>query len=166
MQRGVETLPSFLLKSFRSSLFQKGCGVQGGDETSATFLSPILTVKRPTVILLRKNRWNLTPRRILKTISRVLGRRFQWCWLVEVGAGMSPPMAEGRSGSVWNRGNPLPIPAKGFRFDRLVAYGKAAGDFQFLLPPARLHDCSATDSSKKLRIVCGGFTPCTPENLF
>ena len=151
---------------FGSNLFKGLRWCRMATKRPRTFLSPILTVKRPTVILLRKNRWNLTPRRILKTISRVLGRRFQWCWLVEVGAGMSPPMAEGRSGSVWNRGNPLPIPAKGFRFDRLVAYGKAAGDFQFLLPPARLHDCSATDSSKKLRIVCGGFTPCTPENLF
>ena len=31
------------------------------------------------------------------------------------------------------------IEAKGFRFDRLVACGKAAGGFQSLLPPAGLH---------------------------
>ena len=41
----------------------------------------------------------------------------------------------------WHRRR-IPIPAKGFRFDRLVACGKAAGGFQLRLPPARLHDCS------------------------
>ena len=62
---------------------------------------------------------------------------------MEAGAGTGPPMAEGRGGSIRNGQNPLPVLvqetdtnfSQGFRFDRLVACGKAAGGFQFRHPP-------------------------------
>ena len=40
-----------------------------------SFLSPILTAKRPAVILLRKNRWNLRPAKESESFIRVRGRQ-------------------------------------------------------------------------------------------
>ena len=88
MQRGVETLPSFCWKflirnmpkacfAFLQKVFRGAVGTKRLRNVIRrfSFLGPILTAKRPAVILLRKNRWNLRPAKESESFIRVRGRQ-------------------------------------------------------------------------------------------
>ena len=214
----METLPSFCRKflirnmpkacfAFLQKVFRGAVGTKRLRNVIRrfSFLGPILTAKRPAVILLRKNRWNLRPAKESESFIRVRGRQVRlWrpvqvrslrsvritaicfakaertccnhvAWLVEAGAGNRRlpcrRQQAGQTGILW-----LELVS--------VSYAKTDRGFcPFQIDPPRpsaiggpipvpastsQHHFSRLPKTLEmvLRILCGDFIPCTPENLF